>query len=1387
MYQVEIEKYSPLTINDIIREAINDIPQHYRKCPYAFIDSDGKSLDHGKAILSSEELCSAYMAAYGRMHQHKLNYALSPESNMGGFPYERLQSGIEIYDWGCGQGIGTLSLIEHLRILGYLKYLKKVTLEEPSNIARKRAVLHVRQAIPEYDIEIVECSNYLPSDENVVNAITRIDVTQPVAIHIFSNILDIDGVSLKGVSTLITSSGKEHIVICVGPAKWQENRVDAFKSYFKGNRINIFTNFRETKFGKHPNGKDYGCIIQSFFFSLSKKEDILQNYRYFAPTLFFAAYAENLPQKRSGNYAAFEVMAPFDMTVRYNLHPVFALMSNLISRGMPTFASDNVMNRISHLSENLRKKSLLTIARIQKTLVEALISSRLHLTTDCWNILILEDNTDVGNLAISDFYETYHHLIAMTESFDRMKLPDYSLKKVSLVKPSDIFDLIIDVSTEKTSEPDKVDFSKYQVRNGCYFIVRSTNKTFADLPDYSLSDHRTLYTTERIKYKNFIDKDNQGNFIISDNNTVEHLKYFLRLLFRKEEFRRGQLPILNRALSLKSVIGLLPTGGGKSLTYQLSAMLQPGVTLVVDPLKGLMKNQMDGLLAMGIDTISYINADLDKPEKIRREQSLTRSQIQIMFLSPERLTIHRFRGTLRSMQEANVYFAYGVVDEVHCVSEWGHDFRLSYLHLGRNLYNYVLPKETEGQDNHISLFGLTATASFDVLADVERELSGSTSFSLEQDATVRCENTNRLELQYAVVEVDASDALTPYQVGDIKERNVFKTILKSTQRLAEIQSEENQLLIRSRFLERENITDERAIEDTYNEDLSVSIDENWYKANETNCAGIVFCLRASAKANLSPDSAGKRLIEDGVTSFSKYIGKDTTDKQDDFLSGKTSLMIATKAFGMGIDKSNVRLTVHLNFPSSLESFVQEAGRAGRDRKMALATIMYSPKKFLSKDVRTGKWDYYSADYINNKFFFDQNFLGEEFELTIMRMVMNSLKVTITNEECLGEGKTVSRGSEGIIQYLKRYPTGTILTYYINYDERDEVLNHFNIYFKEQSLPIFSTVKEENAKRENRAHYPYRITDYKSALQKAIYRMCVIGLIDDFTDDYLGTFRVTTICQDNSAYLENLRLYYRKYYSEERASEMIQEVKSLAETYGVIYACLHHLTAFTYKNIADKRARGILDMEQFCNRAISLENEKNDWKKINEDLKDDIYYYFNSKYAREGFKTFDCSQGCDVEFSLKDDTDISNPNVTQERITSFELVKKYMRVVDKEIVNNDSQTDNVKHLHGAVRLIRRAIPEMNPVLNLLNIFCIFFLGQQDNEMLEEEIIQDYSQVMELYESTSKSQLLNEYTELLIQHGALKEENKDYFGKLKVCGILRYHQKQLMEITRKYIQK
>lgn len=1369
-YADDIQKQYHLSFNGIVGISRSYVPDRFKSCPWHYTDGQGRGLNHGTAVLETEEQCCAYMSAYGPMHHHKLMRALDEKE----FPYSDLTDGVEIYDWGCGQGIGTMAVIEKLRQHNMLGKLRKVVLEEPSDVARDRAILHVKKALEDYHADVVAVSKYLPSDYgDNSNSITSINVEQPIAIHIFSNILDIEAVSLKGVSKMITSSGKKHIVLCIGPANRNESRLYAFRNYFLEKHIHLFTDFRDTNFGHHPNKHSYGCLISSFSFCLSPASEILHKFKYFAPIQYFASYTDKITSYSLAQ-GAFEILAPFDMTAHKNLCPVYALMSNLISRGCPTLASKRVLDYVSAMADERKAKNLNAVARIQKTLIEAIISERLDINKQEWNILVIEDNTSVAKISIEDFSETYHNLIALTNDYDEMVLPRLSVstKKNALSKKK--YDAVIDVSIDQPCNAKDVSFSDFKASNDCYFIVRSSERVYAD---------RILYTTERISYKPLVERNSQGVYNRIEENCSK-LRYFLNLIFRKEDLRPGQLPILNRALQLKSVIGLLPTGGGKSLTYQLAAMLQPAVTLVVDPLKGLMKDQYDGLLNTGIDCISYINSDITKnfKEGRRRELALTGSQVQIMFLSPERLSIHRFRNVLRSMRESGVYFAYGVIDEVHCVSEWGHDFRLAYLHLGRNLFNYVLPKKVEGKDNHISLFGLTATASFDVLADVQRELSGTNAFSLEEDATVRYENTNRLELQYNVVEVDAKDANKAWGVGDIKEKKLLEVINDATQKIVDIQDNSAVKYIKERFIERENLIDPAIVNKIQDAKLDVDVENGWYKQTNTDTAGIVFCIRASEKTNLSVPSVEATLREKGLSSISTFKGGDDTEYQDAFLKGKTCMMVATKAFGMGIDKSNVRMTFHLNYPGSLESFVQEAGRAGRDKKMALATIMYSPEKFWVKNVKTDKWQDFSADYINNKFFYDSNFLGEAFELYVMELLINKLHVKISNEEFYGIDKPCIANSQGIVKFIKRYNKGQILTYYISYKENEQILDEYNQYLYANQMPVFNTLNAKKLKTNRGFSYirDYGSAVYKDAIQKAIYRMCIIGLIDDFTEDYSEqTFRITTVCQEDTEYYERLSSYYRKYYSTERVESMMTEVRTLAKTEGVIMACLKHLTSFIYKSIAEKRARGILDMEQFCNLAIS---SKQDWKETNEELKDFIFYYFNSKYAREGFVTYDSNLQIDVPFSLKDDT--NHDDHSEEEITSFDLVRKYMRVVDTEIVNHDSQMDNIKHLQGAVRLIRRAIADMNPVLNLLNVFCILYLGQETNEMLEDELYDDYKAVFIQYMDQGRWDLIEEFTQLLVRHEALKD--KEYINKIQLAIQLEEHAKEISNFYNKYTE-
>lgn len=177
MYQDKIGEYAPLTIDNIIHTAETDIPQRFRSMPWAYSDAEGRTLEHGTAILETEELCSAYLAAYGRMHRKKLYFALDGAKEKGNFPYQELRNGIELFDWGCGQGIGSMAVIENLRKEGLLSCLKKITLEEPSEVARARAVQHVKHALgTDSNVIVEQYSEYLPSDYSTENTIQSITI-----------------------------------------------------------------------------------------------------------------------------------------------------------------------------------------------------------------------------------------------------------------------------------------------------------------------------------------------------------------------------------------------------------------------------------------------------------------------------------------------------------------------------------------------------------------------------------------------------------------------------------------------------------------------------------------------------------------------------------------------------------------------------------------------------------------------------------------------------------------------------------------------------------------------------------------------------------------------------------------------------------------------------------------------------------------------------------------------------------------------------------------------------------------------------------------------------------------------------------------------------------
>ena len=594
--------------------------------------------------------------------------------------------------------------------------------------------------------------------------------------------------------------------------------------------------------------------------------------------------------------------------------------------------------------------SPLAIARVERLLIEAMMSGALSLSSRSWNLVFVERDVPCGAIAVEDFKKRYSTLCSLAGSKDSLPEINFSIVStkefiasglhlghpVSEEIPDETFDLCIDISMLLR---DNIDALPLRVDAKTTYIARSSH--------YKKRE-RTICSATHIQYPALVIKDDSGGYQdIAERKSL--LEYFLQDIFRKRAFRPGQLPILSHALSDKTTIGLLPTGGGKSLTYQLSCILQPGVAIVVDPLVSLMEDQMRGLRNLRIDASDCVHSGMDAVEKEAKLNHLQNGNVLFMLLSPERFMMKNFRTSLTTMTERNhIYFSYGIIDEVHCVSEWGHDFRTSYLHLGRNMINYM---QTKG-GQPLPIIGLTATASFDVLADVERELTLGGSLTMDSETIVRPEDDTRPELQYRVLSVEPhleEDSQTPFVLTANSVLDIKKAVSDAKRRALS-------RLLKSIPLDIERINNNDGGSCHLQEFNAKAI----YRPNPAGQylhAGLVFCPHRRGLFGVQDKSNNHGVLTPGIASFvrSEYKGLSvgTFVGGDDpggdmklFNDNKLNIMVATKAFGMGIDKPNIRFGIHINHPSSIESYVQEAGRAGRDQGHAVSYVLYDSSEYL---------------------------------------------------------------------------------------------------------------------------------------------------------------------------------------------------------------------------------------------------------------------------------------------------------------------------------------------------------------------------------------------------------------------------------------------------------
>ncbi|MEB8308511.1 DNA helicase RecQ [Enterococcus faecium] len=328
----------------------------------------------------------------------------------------------------------------------------------------------------------------------------------------------------------------------------------------------------------------------------------------------------------------------------------------------------------------------------------------------------------------------------------------------------------------------------------------------------------------------------------------------LKQYFGYDEFRPGQKEIIQKVIDQENVLGIMPTGSGKSICYQLPALLLDGLTVVVSPLISLMKDQVDAANQLGIPA-TFINSSLDGYETARRFQEIDRQQYRLLYIAPERFIMPDF---IQAMKRWNVRMI--AIDEAHCISQWGHDFRPSYLQMANQLDQ--LP-------NRPVIVALTATATVQVAADIKRLLK-------------------------------------------IPENNHIQT-----------------------GFERENLRFQ-VIKDQKKEQYLIE----YLKINK-NQSGIIYASTRKEVDRLY------HLLKKFDFSVGRYHGglneNERTEMQEAFLYDRLQLIVATNAFGMGINKSNVRFVIHYQIPGSLEAYYQEAGRAGRDGLSSEAILLFSPQ------------------------------------------------------------------------------------------------------------------------------------------------------------------------------------------------------------------------------------------------------------------------------------------------------------------------------------------------------------------------------------------------------------------------------------------------------------
>ncbi|MBQ9487026.1 MAG: RecQ family ATP-dependent DNA helicase [Selenomonadaceae bacterium] len=717
------------------------------------------------------------------------------------------------------------------------------------------------------------------------------------------------------------------------------------------------------------------------------------------------------------------------------------------------------------ISSNDRRVQFDSVIRLQMALLEYFKKNAEDLSAEILKVKLVESDVENFEEIFKIAYEDLSHWI---ENVAQLAKINVTLPTLKIVKRA-------------VSDAVTLDFKIFQrYTDSDTFFNAEVKKIYVRTDYFPQKNYYRVASAKSIEYK----------FTAADEiKDTACLKFFLKNFFGYDDFREGQLAIIKHILSRNDTIGILPTGTGKSLCYQLTALLQPGLTIVIVPLISLMQDQQKSMEEKSINRVAYVSSAVTGAEREKFLTQFENGQVQFMLISPERTQNLLFREYL-SRADVNFNMTMAVIDEVHCLSEWGHDFRVSYLRLIPTIRKYC-------KDS--CLLGLTATASQAVLNDIKAE------FDDDGSGVKALASMDRSELVF--------------------ERIIVANDFERDRKILEIINENS---------------------GTYTDCHGV----------EKNCVGLIFCLTIrSYRTNPSVERIAPMIaanFDGSVESFYSEL-PDKREIQNRFMDKNFSgVMVCTTAFGMGIDKENIKYTINTALPKSIEEFYQQAGRAGRDADKSQKShcyILYKPE-------------------------------AENFPQATIDKIFN-----INTDADLRKRLSASlQGDLNSVMFFWNLEKDTVSQEYENIRQVLEMLH------KENTLLHFN-----------------RDSELKK-FQIVLYKLTLLGIVRDWTVEYetlaRGTLNVDYVGIDEEAVKSSLLKYIHKYDNEFTFDETITRYKKyhdLMKEFAEkpIKALCYVLITWTNNNIMYSRLQSIYNMMNFCSTEISDEEFR---KKINDFFK-----------------------------------------------------------------------------------------------------------------------------------------------------------------------------------------